>query len=122
MWTPEGKKKSKFGNLFFFPPLPICHNKITSILDNTERTHTNMFSIFPFPNPASIPNQGDIHLASTNLFRLFLNTHYKVSQPDFQYTLLLTKASSFNFQEKQSIAKMQRSELSTRSAPAGWFF
>ena len=81
-----------------------------------------MFSISPFPVPPSISNQGDIHLDSTSLLRLFLNPRYKVSQPDFQYTLLLTKASGFNFQEKQSTAKMQRSELSTQSAPAGWFF
>lgn len=113
-------KKSQFSNLF--SPLWICHNRITTILDSTESAHTNMFSISPFPVPPSISNQGDIHLDSTSLLRLFLNPRYKVSQPDFQYTLLLTKASGFNFQEKQSTAKMQRSELSTRSAPAGWFF
>lgn len=119
MWAPEEKKAN---SVIFFPPLWLCHNKITTILDSTESAHTNKFSISPFPVPPSISNQGDIHLDSTSLLRLFLNPRYKVSQPDFQYTLLLTKASGFNFQEKQSTAKMQRSELSTRSAPAGWFF
>lgn len=72
-----------------------------------------MFSIFPllssFLNLINIPNQGGIHLASTNLFRTFPVTSTPVTKFLYHIShnlLLFTKASSFNFQEKQYIDKM----------------